>query len=95
MSGLWRFQIHFSDSRSLLSVIYSQTPWEGFDWFAIIYRVGAGAVPGIPESLSDEGKEFLMNCFKRDPKDRWTAEMLEGHHFVMVGCSICFWHFRR
>ncbi|XP_065056880.1 mitogen-activated protein kinase kinase kinase 4-like [Rhopilema esculentum] len=67
----------------VIEMVTGKTPWEGFDWFAIIYRVGAGAVPGIPESLSDEGKDFLMNCFKRDPKDRWTAEMLEGHHFVM------------
>ena len=51
---------------------------------AIIFRVGDGAVPCIPESLSDEGKDFLFQCLVNDPKERASAEILEGHHFVMV-----------
>ena len=41
-------------------------------------------MPGIPESLSEEGKLFLCQCFTHDPKERWTAEMLEDHTFVKV-----------
>ena len=54
---------------------------------AIIYRVGDGGSPCIPESLSEEGRDFLSQCFINDPKERWSAEMLEDHHFVMVKYS--------
>lgn len=64
-----------------------QIPWEGLEWMSIIYMVGGGAAPCIPDGLSDEGKDFLHHCFANDPKERWTAGMLEGHEFVMVRCE--------
>jgi len=38
--------------------------------------------PGIPEGLSEDGKDFLRKCFAIDPSERWTAEMLLNHPFV-------------
>ncbi|XP_059446328.1 mitogen-activated protein kinase kinase kinase 20-like [Corylus avellana] len=38
--------------------------------------------PGIPEGLSENGKDFLRKCFAMDPRERWTAEMLLNHPFV-------------
>ncbi|XP_047312772.1 mitogen-activated protein kinase kinase kinase 20-like [Impatiens glandulifera] len=49
----------------------------------LLLRIGTGdSSPAIPEELSDEGKDFLRKCFIRDPRDRWTAEMLLSHPFV-------------
>ncbi|XP_052172264.1 mitogen-activated protein kinase kinase kinase 20-like [Diospyros lotus] len=39
-------------------------------------------LPGIPQNLSDEGKDFLGRCLVRDWRFRWTAEMLLHHPFV-------------
>ncbi|CAN4081584.1 unnamed protein product [Withania somnifera] len=39
-------------------------------------------LPEIPETLSEEGKDFLEKCFVKDPRKRWTAEMLLKHPFV-------------
>ncbi|XP_060192420.1 mitogen-activated protein kinase kinase kinase 20-like [Lycium barbarum] len=39
-------------------------------------------LPEIPETLSEEGKDFLRKCFAKDPRNRWTAEMLLKHPFV-------------
>lgn len=38
--------------------------------------------PEIPEGLSEEGKEFLRQCLRRDPRSRRTAAQLMGHPFV-------------
>ncbi|XP_073113428.1 mitogen-activated protein kinase kinase kinase 20-like [Elaeis guineensis] len=50
---------------------------------ALLFRIARGDVlPEIPESLSAEGKDFLNRCLAKDPKKRWTAEMLLDHPFV-------------
>lgn len=51
----------------------------------IMYKVGMGASPTIPEQLSEEGKEFLSYCLKHDPSTRWTSSQLLDHRFVKVG----------
>ncbi|XP_027347185.1 mitogen-activated protein kinase kinase kinase 17-like [Abrus precatorius] len=51
--------------------------------WSLLLRIGVGEeVPGIPEELSQEGKDFLEKCFVKDPRKRWSAEMLLNHPFV-------------
>lgn len=51
--------------------------------FELLKRiVGEEEFPAIPEELSDEGKDFLSKCFVKDPRKRWTAEMLLNHAFI-------------
>jgi serine/threonine protein kinase len=38
--------------------------------------------PPIPENLSQEGKDFLQLCFKRNPAERPTATELLDHPFI-------------
>ncbi|KAL6312010.1 hypothetical protein AAG906_017680 [Vitis piasezkii] len=45
---------------------------------AVQYSFGE---PEIPESVSEEGKDFLRMCFRRRLK-RWTARMLLNHPFI-------------
>ncbi|XVF17677.1 hypothetical protein REPUB_Repub10bG0144100 [Reevesia pubescens] len=50
---------------------------------ALLIKIGVSdELPGIPEELSEEGKDFLGKCFVKDPKNRWTAEMLLDHPFM-------------
>lgn len=49
-----------------------------------MFRVGDGAIPAIPETLSDEGQDFLGHCFEHDPRERPTASELMDHAFVKV-----------
>eukprot|EP00794_Sanderia_malayensis_P021355 gene21355-23431_t len=70
----------------VIEMTTGKTPWAECDhWYTIIFRVGGGASPAIPESLSEEGKDFLKQCFFTDAESRWTAEKLEDHTFVKVG----------
>jgi serine/threonine protein kinase len=51
--------------------------------FELLLRIGVGEeVPQVPKELSFEGKDFLEKCFVKDPRKRWTAEMLLDHPFV-------------
>lgn len=57
--------------------------WNCSNVAALLMRIGVGEeVPEIPGKLSPEGKDFLEKCFLKDPRKRWTAEMLLNHPFV-------------
>ncbi|XP_030551872.2 mitogen-activated protein kinase kinase kinase 20-like [Rhodamnia argentea] len=53
--------------------------------YALMIRIGVGdEIPEIPEGLSEQGKDFLIKCFAKNPKKRWTARMLLKHPFLAV-----------
>ncbi|KAL3722122.1 hypothetical protein ACJRO7_034477 [Eucalyptus globulus] len=53
--------------------------------YALMIRIGVGdEIPEIPEGLSEQGKDFLMKCFAKNPKKRWTAHMLLKHPFLAL-----------
>lgn len=53
------------------------------DFGGLFMRIGVGEeVPEIPKDLSEQGKDFLGKCFVKDPRSRWTAEMLLRHPFL-------------
>ncbi|CAN8276474.1 unnamed protein product [Cochlearia groenlandica] len=52
---------------------------------SLMVRIGLSEeVPEIPVRLSREGRDFVKRCFVRNPKERWTAEMLLDHPFLTV-----------
>lgn len=60
-------------------------PWYDLENSAqIMFKVGMGGKPQIPDTLSAEGKDFLGHCFMSDPPDRYTAAELLDHPFVKV-----------
>ncbi|KAJ8766637.1 hypothetical protein K2173_001157 [Erythroxylum novogranatense] len=46
------------------------------------YLVFSNEVPSIPENMSASGRHFLQKCFVRNPKERWTADMLLNHPYM-------------
>ncbi|XP_049281606.1 mitogen-activated protein kinase kinase kinase 4 isoform X1 [Anopheles funestus] len=57
-------------------------PWHQFDSnFQIMFKVGMGESPEIPDNLSEEGKDFVGICLQHDPKDRQKADELLQHIF--------------
>lgn len=57
--------------------------WNCSDIGNLLMKIGVGAeIPEIPGKLSEEGKDFIGKCFLKDPRKRWTAEMLLNHPFV-------------
>ncbi|KAJ3677258.1 hypothetical protein LUZ60_002982 [Juncus effusus] len=75
---------------TVLEMATGKAPWSDIikdqEVMSAIYRIGfcSESVPVIPDWLSEEAKDFLKKCLKRDPKERWTAEMLLDHPFVCL-----------
>ncbi|XP_010464552.1 PREDICTED: mitogen-activated protein kinase kinase kinase 2-like [Camelina sativa] len=73
---------------AVVEMFSGKTAWsfkEGSNFMSLLIRIGVGdEVPLIPEELSEQGRDFLTKCFVKDPKKRWTAEMLLHHPFVAV-----------
>ncbi|KAK1559797.1 hypothetical protein Q3G72_018379 [Acer saccharum] len=44
--------------------------------------------PNIPEYMSDLGKDFLTRCFVRNPRERWNAEMLLSHPYLLPEMAV-------
>ncbi|XP_020664640.3 mitogen-activated protein kinase kinase kinase 4 isoform X2 [Pogona vitticeps] len=69
----------------VIEMVTGKRPWHEFEHnFQIMYRVGMGHKPPIPDRISPEGKDFLSHCLESDPKMRWTASQLLDHPFVKV-----------
>ncbi|KAL4353576.1 hypothetical protein GQ457_06G006990 [Hibiscus cannabinus] len=69
----------------VLQMITGKLPWDGMKnkiELAIKILFSGNPPNQIPKTLSDQGKDFLMKCFARQPGERWTADMLLSHPFI-------------
>lgn len=48
-----------------------------------MFRIVRDKHPPLPEGISEELRDFLLLCFKRDPRDRPSAEELMSHSWLM------------
>ncbi|KAF5742152.1 hypothetical protein HS088_TW09G00194 [Tripterygium wilfordii] len=69
---------------TVMEMATGRAPWVGvLDPVSALYRIGfSGYVPEIPSFLSEQAKDFLSKCLKRDPEERWTAGELLNHGFL-------------
>ncbi|XP_055550883.1 mitogen-activated protein kinase kinase kinase 4 isoform X1 [Wyeomyia smithii] len=69
----------------VIEMCSGKRPWHQFDSnFQIMFKVGMGERPEIPDCLSEEGQEFVESCLQHDPKLRRTAAELLQHNFCKV-----------
>lgn len=47
-----------------------------------IFRIGIGAPPPIPDTLSKDAHDFIQQCLRVNPNDRPTAAELLEHPFL-------------
>ncbi|XP_027361094.1 PI-PLC X domain-containing protein At5g67130 isoform X1 [Abrus precatorius] len=71
---------------AVVEMVTGKPAWKvgnGSNILSLLIRIGmCDEFPNIPEELSQEGKDFLGKCFVKDPKKRWSAEMLLNHPFI-------------
>lgn len=66
-----------------MSLALLQRPWPEFESnYQIMFKVGMGDTPKVPDWLSDEGQNFLELCLQHDPHQRASASELLEHTFV-------------
>ncbi|XP_062535239.1 mitogen-activated protein kinase kinase kinase 4 [Armigeres subalbatus] len=69
----------------VIEMASGKRPWYQFDSnFQIMFKVGMGESPEIPDCLSEEGHDFVECCLEHDPKERRTAVELLHHNFCKV-----------
>ncbi|KAK8990809.1 hypothetical protein V6N11_028769 [Hibiscus sabdariffa] len=69
----------------VLEMITVKQPWDGTeDKMVLAIKILFLTSPPnqIPKTFSDQGKDFLMKYFAREPDERWTADMLLSHPFI-------------
>ncbi|KAL6503914.1 hypothetical protein OROGR_025837 [Orobanche gracilis] len=68
---------------TVLEMATSKPPWSQYEGVAAMFKIGnSKELPKIPDYLSDEGKEFVRLCLKRNPLHRPSATQLLEHSFV-------------
>ncbi|KAG1675911.1 Mitogen-activated protein kinase kinase kinase 4 [Nymphon striatum] len=56
----------------------------------IMFKVGMGGTPDIPENAGEEGEDFICQCLVHDPSERATASELLTHTFTKYLVSYTF-----
>ncbi|OMO58619.1 hypothetical protein COLO4_34486 [Corchorus olitorius] len=68
---------------TVLEMATTKPPWSQYEGVAAMFKIGnSKELPAIPDSLSDEGKDFIRQCLQRNPLHRPTAARLLEHPFV-------------
>ncbi|KAF7987395.1 hypothetical protein HCN44_003157 [Aphidius gifuensis] len=58
-------------------------PWNDYNTRGqIMFKVGMGENPKIPDNITNDEVDFLHKCLQRNPKDRPTANALLSHMFI-------------
>ncbi|XP_057864627.2 mitogen-activated protein kinase kinase kinase 5-like [Cryptomeria japonica] len=69
---------------TVVEMATGRSPWtNASNPLAALYLIGCSdELPELPACLSPQGRDFLDKCFRRDPKQRWTAAQLLEHPFL-------------
>ncbi|KAH7372502.1 hypothetical protein KP509_17G007400 [Ceratopteris richardii] len=78
---------------TLIEMLEGRPPWNTLqshpsctDLVSVLLRIACASetLPPYGDSISSQAKDFLSKCLRRDPAERWTAEQLLQHPFVMT-----------
>ncbi|KAJ2078885.1 Protein kinase of the Mitotic Exit Network [Coemansia sp. RSA 988] len=64
---------------TIIELLTGKPPYAELMQMAALYRIVEDEHPPIPEGISEELKEFLLQCFRKDPHERPTALDLMSH----------------
>jgi len=79
MADIWSFGC------VVLQMWTGKRPWYDLENnYQIMFKVGMGGKPALPENATPELEDFVENCLKHDAKERWTADQLLDHSFTKV-----------
>ncbi|CAK9171470.1 unnamed protein product, partial [Ilex paraguariensis] len=69
---------------TVIEMITGRPAWE--DWGAdTLCRIGySDELPEFPTQLSEQGRDFLEKCLRRDPSERWSCDQLLEHPFISI-----------
>ncbi len=79
-SDVWSFGC------TILEMVTGKPPWFGYNFdnsIAAIMKIGlSDEIPAIPEELSANLRDFLVECLQRNPEKRPNVKNLLDHQFI-------------
>ncbi|XP_020234894.1 mitogen-activated protein kinase kinase kinase 1 [Cajanus cajan] len=67
---------------TVLEMLTGQIPYYHLECMQALFRIGRGEPPPVPDSLSKDARDFILQCLKVNPDDRPSAAQLLNHTFV-------------
>ncbi|KAJ1854721.1 Protein kinase of the Mitotic Exit Network [Coemansia sp. RSA 638] len=67
---------------TVIELLTGKPPYSGLLQMAALYRIVEDEHPPIPDGISEELKNFLLLCFRKEPSDRPTAAELMNHQWT-------------
>ncbi|XP_061972815.1 mitogen-activated protein kinase kinase kinase 1-like [Populus nigra] len=67
---------------TVLEMLTRQIPYSELESMQALFRIGRGVPPLVPDSLSNDARDFILQCLQVNPNDRPTAAMLLDHPFM-------------
>eukprot|EP00257_Ricinus_communis_P002543 XP_002513833.2 mitogen-activated protein kinase kinase kinase 1 [Ricinus communis] len=67
---------------TVLEMLTRQVPYSHLECMQALFRIGKGVPPPVPDSLSNDARDFILQCLQVNPNGRPTAAQLLEHSFV-------------
>ncbi|KAI7757775.1 hypothetical protein M8C21_027944, partial [Ambrosia artemisiifolia] len=67
---------------TVLELFTRKNPYSDLEGMQALFRIGMGEPPPIPDTLSVEARDFILECLQVNPDDRPTAAQLLEHPFL-------------
>uniref|UniRef100_A0ACD5ZFD4 Uncharacterized protein n=1 Tax=Avena sativa TaxID=4498 RepID=A0ACD5ZFD4_AVESA len=67
---------------TVLEMLTGKVPYPDMEWTHALLKIGRGIPPKIPDTLSEDARDFITRCVQANPKDRPSAAELLDHPFV-------------
>ncbi|KAF2294029.1 hypothetical protein GH714_006805 [Hevea brasiliensis] len=67
---------------TVLEMLIRKRPYSHLEPAQVLYKIGRGEPPPVPDFLSSLSQDFIMQCLQVNPDDRPTAAQLLDHPFV-------------
>lgn len=67
---------------TIIELFAANPPYHSLNAMATLHAIGTDDHPPLPLGLSPRGKDFLMECFQKQPTLRTSAELLLRHRWI-------------
>ncbi|XP_062221867.1 mitogen-activated protein kinase kinase kinase 1-like [Phragmites australis] len=67
---------------TVLEMLTGRVPYPDMEWTYALLKIGRGIPPEIPDTLSEDARDFIIRCVQANPNDRPSAAQLLEHPFV-------------